>query len=158
MDVGGDLGVLLDLPADLAASVEFFPIICITHPCPGQWGNVSSMDILASNIPGGTLAVSNGYKLFSVTGQPTPVGEASNEQYHGWGTGSAQIEEFCDALPPTTCAASERKLQVTNIGSSGQDGVCFDLGSAETLRANGIVHRDIAARNIGLYVSSVAGG
>jgi hypothetical protein len=46
-----------------------------------------------------------------------------------WGVGQAQLAETCTPDPLTgACDQSVRRLEVHNLGSSGQDGVAIDLG------------------------------
>jgi hypothetical protein len=158
--VEGDMTVtgLGPAPIHHANALEFFPIICITSPCPGQWNNLSALEITASGLVDGTLEVSNARKLFSVTGQPTPVGEAAQRVAEVWGTGSAMMMETCPN--PGGCEPSQVELHVMNLGPSGEDGVVFDLESSLTLHDGGVVHRDLAARNftLDLHTTPGAGG
>ncbi len=46
-----------------------------------------------------------------------------------WGVGQAQVSETCTPDPLTgACDQNVRRLVVSNLGSSGQDGVAIDLG------------------------------
>jgi hypothetical protein len=76
---------------------------------PGMAG-IGSMDVTASGIA--DIAVEEAHlQTFGV---------------HSWGTGQAQVAEVCDDADG--CGVDEYKLFVGNLGSSGQDGVAFDVG------------------------------
>jgi hypothetical protein len=144
-------------PIDGAGSVEFFPIICITSPCPGQWGGLSSIDLQARGLSSLTVSNAAGSKGIARSSSDQPPVDSKVADYYAVGT--ATLADFCDLPPPVACAPTERKLQVSNIGSSGLDGVEIDFTSGRSLHREGLVHRDLAARNVLLSCSApISGG
>lgn len=86
---------------------------------PVDFGGVETIEIRARNFP--ELVVMD-----------ASMGTFGREC---WGAGQAHLQEQCDS---GACAASDVHLVATNIGSSGQDGVAFDLGAIRPPAGGGL--------------------
>jgi hypothetical protein len=139
-------------PVEHAASIEFFPILCITSPCPGDWTDLSAVEVTASGLPSQQLSMrapelvkrENGDLLCGYTSHFRSMAATVS--------GQCSVEDFCDMPPPVACAPEETALRVSNIGSSGQDGVEIHFDRTLSERS-GVLHRDIAAFSGGVSMT-----
>ncbi|HZW07250.1 MAG TPA: hypothetical protein VFF65_09005, partial [Phycisphaerales bacterium] len=130
-------------PIPNASSIECFPIICITSPCPGGWTGVSSMKVTAGGVPSLLVSeASRGVPVYPINDPPV-----LHAQVLVYATGALQIEEPCAGLPEN-CPPADPELRVTGWSGAGDDFLAIECSGAERLTHNGIVHRDIAARGL----------
>lgn len=139
-------------PVEHAASIEFFPILCITSPCPGDWTDLSAVEVTASGLPSQQLSMQKPELVKREHGHLL-CGETTHlRSMAATVSGQCSVEDFCDLPPPMACAPEETALRVSNIGSSGEDGVevHFDRTLSER---SGVLHRDIAAFSGGVSMT-----
>ena len=114
-------------PIEHAQSISFTRIVCITAPCPGDWTNISTMNVTAS----GVSEFNTDQPIvitFSLGVAPPGASADTSGSARVSGTGDAHLIELCTS--PVGCDAASAKICCTNIGSSGNDGVEFSLGKA----------------------------
>lgn len=139
-------------PIEHAASIEFFPILCITSPCPGDWTDLSAVEVSVSGLPSQQISMQPP-ELVKREHGGLLCGETSHfRSMAATVSGQCSVEDFCDMPPPVACAPEETALRVTNIGSSGQDGVEIHFDRTLSERS-GVIHRDIAAFSGGVSMS-----
>jgi hypothetical protein len=141
--------------------IEMRPILCITSPCPGDGTTMSAMRVTAGGLPSFTVQDASLIRSCVIApGSETGPGGAFivNRGLAHWGSTDVAIAEGCDLPPPLACAPVERTLHVSQFGPSGVEGVTFDLGSCESLAADGVIHRDLAARSVAFDMVVRPGG
>lgn len=105
--------------------------VVFTCTCPGGGGTDYTERRITPTFPPGTPE-SPGFESFSITGSGLPELLVSNAHLRtfnlpSWGLGAAYLAEQCTPDSMGGCDETDRRLGVTNIGSSGQDGVAINL-------------------------------
>ncbi len=101
----------------------------IIHYCSGT---TFTQFVVTPTFPPGTPE-SPGFESLSITGSGVPELAVSNAHVRtfgnpSWGEGQAHISEECTPDSMGSCDESDRRLVVSNLGSSGQDGVSVGVG------------------------------
>lgn len=104
---------------------------CITIGTVSGLPDITALRLIPQIPPGGTPPL-DGLESFVVTEDDFPMLSIFEAQVHtfgvaAWGLGDGRLDEDCDDLAP--CAREQRRLLVSNIGSSGQDGVSLNFES-----------------------------
>jgi len=135
-------GPVWDGPIIPVCSPPKVPVVWHTSGGQWVWGCGEGNDLYGNPYPKTYKTVSPelpvgvpvdlGVETFEVTGTdagPVNILDASIGTFgvSSWALGGGVITEPCAGLPEP-CLPEERALVVSNIGSSGQDGVAIDLG------------------------------
>ncbi len=142
---------LTPIPLVGIGEIEMRPILCITAPCPGDGTTLGSLRVTATGMQTFTVqdaALLRACAIAPGSGFASDGGAVVHRGLQHWGSTDVAIAEGCDLPPPVACAPVDRALHVTSFGPSGNEGVTFDLASCESTTADGVVHRDLAARSV----------
>ncbi|MBP7747447.1 MAG: hypothetical protein KA383_15120 [Phycisphaerae bacterium] len=103
-----------------------------TCTCPGGGGSTDYTErVITPTFPPGTPDTP-GFESLSITGSGLSELVVSNANVRtfglpSWGLGASHLGEQCTPDGMGGCDETDRRLVVTNIGSSGQDGVAIDV-------------------------------
>ena len=131
--------------------IEMRPILCITAPCPGDGTSMSGLRVTAGGLASLTVQDASLIRTCAIAPGSATASDGVAVVHRGlshWGSSDVAIEEGCDLPPPVACAPVDRVLHVSGFGSSGDQGVTFDLGSTTSTTVDRVVHRDLAARSV----------
>jgi hypothetical protein len=124
------LSGLTSTPVSGASSIECFPIICITSPCPGGWTGVSSMAVTASGVS--SLDVANAGKEIKI--ESATVAGGTFQRTQCFATNTLHVEEPCAGLPEN-CPPAQSAMHITGWGTTGDD--CLTIDFSEMDRVDG---------------------